>query len=296
MEPLAAAAAATIPMALVYSWRRRAPITLTLVVVMLVTFILGYIAETTSPGAAVGFYTDLAVYRIGPLHAPPWSYVTSLFLHADLTHLAFNLIFLVFLGPMLEERIGPLRWGILFFAGGVVATIAFELIRYDTPAYVLLGASGALSAIFGGFGRLYPWVRIRLFIPFPMPPLPVLYYVIGFTVLQFLLAVVARGAGVAWEAHVAGLVFGFAAAPLVLRIPDWRRAPPVRDFSILRSLATTHELEEIYEHVSRESLREAQDAWLERFAAKARCPTCGKPLNWDRGMMRSECGWRAKIG
>lgn len=296
MEPLAAVAALSIPVALLYSWWRKAPITLTLAVAMLVTFILGYIAARSSPAGGEDFLLSLAVFRIGPVHSEPWTYVTMMFIHADLTHLLFNLLFLIFLGPMLEERIGPFRWGVLFLAGGVFATVVFELLQYQSPVYVLLGASGALSAVFGAFGRLYPWVRIRLFVPFPLPLLPVLYYVIGFVVLEFFLALVFRGSGIAWEAHVAGLVFGFATAPIVMRIPDRTRVLAVRDFSGLRPLVMGRDLEEIYDHLSRESLREAQEAWLEKFARKAKCPQCGLPLNWSRGSLRSECGWKLKVG
>ena len=300
MEPLAAIAATTIPVALLYSWRRKSPLSLTLAAAIIITFAIGYIDRLISPTFGEQFLLDLAVYRFNlpgtSLHSAPWTYITMMFLHFDLTHLAFNMLFLIFLGPMLEERIGPLRWGLLFFVGGVFATIAFELIRFQLPAYLLLGASGGLSAIFGAFGRLHPWVRIRLFFPFPLPPTPVLYYVIGFVVLEFFLALVFRGSGIAWEAHVAGLVFGFATAPIVMRIPDRKRVLAVRDFSGLRPLVMGRDLEEIYDHLSRESLREAQEAWLEKFARRAKCPQCGLPLKWSRGSLRSDCGWKLKVG
>ena len=296
MEPLAIIAAATIPIAIVYSWRRKAPLSLTFAVAMLLTFILGYVADQISPARGFAFVLDLAVYRTTLFHSGPVAYVTTIFLHAGLTHLLFNLLFLVFFGPLLEERIGSLRWGVLFLVGGIVATLAFELIRFSLSIYLLLGASGALSAIFGAFGRLYPRERIRLFIPLPLPPLPVIYYVIGFIVIEFLLAVTGTAAGIAWEAHVAGVAFGFAAAPLVMKIPSRVRAATPRDFQVLRPLVTRHELDEIYGHLSREPMREVQDAWLEQFARKAACPECAKPLAWDRGALRSECGWKMRLG
>lgn len=296
MEPLAIIAATTIPIAIVYSWRRKAPLSLTFAVTMLLTFILGYVADQISPSRGFAFIFDLAVYRVASFHSGPAAYVTTIFLHAGPTHLLFNLLFLVFFGPLLEERIGSLRWGVLFLVGGIVATLAFELIRFSLFTYLLLGASGALSAVFGAFGRLYPRERIRLFIPFPVPPLPVIYYVIGFLVIEFLLSVSSAIPGVAWEAHVAGVAFGFAAGPLVMKIPSRVRAATVRDFQVLRPLVTRHELEEIYGHLSREPMREAQDAWLEQFARKAACPMCAKPLAWDRGALRSECGWKMRLG
>src|SRR3972149_5267688 len=82
------------------------------------------------------FLLSLAVVRIGPVHSEPWTYVTMMFIHADLTHLLFNLLFLIFLGPMLEERIGPVPWGGLFLAGGGFATVVFELLLYQSPGDV----------------------------------------------------------------------------------------------------------------------------------------------------------------
>ncbi len=299
MEPLSAVAAVTIPAAILYAGWRKAPLSLTLAVAMLASFVLGVVAGRLDPFlGALRFELDLGVWRFGGGHSGPLSYVTVLFLHANLFHLLFNVAFLILLGPILEERIGPLRWAVLFFAGGLVATLVFEAVHLG-DRYLLLGASGALSAVFGAFGRLYPRERISLWIPIPLPPMPAIYYVIGFVVVQLLFSVISLGAGpfggIAWEAHIGGLAFGFAAAPLVMRIPGRRKAERIRDFSVLRPLVAGRELDEIYGHVSGETLPEAQDAWLEKFARKAACPRCGKPLRWARGAMRSECGWKLRI-
>src|SRR2546425_1259424 len=157
MDLLSAVAAATIPAAVGYTAWRKAPLSLTLAVATLATFGLGISASRLDPASGLErFWLDLAVYRFGADHSGPLSYLTMLFLHADLFHILFNLLFLILIGPLLEERIGPLRWGVLFFAGGLVSTLAFEAIHYRDPGYLLLGASGALSAVFGAFGRLYP--------------------------------------------------------------------------------------------------------------------------------------------
>ena len=300
MELLSALAAAAVPVAILYAAWRKAPLSLTLAVAMLASFVLGVVAGRLEGfGGTFRFEEDLGVWRLGADHSGPLSYVTVLFLHADLFHLLFNVAFLILLGPILEDRIGGLRWGVLFFAGGVVATLVFEAVHLSDPGYLLLGASGALSAVFGAFGRLYPWERISLWVPIPLPPMPVIYYVIGFVVVQLLFSAINLGAGpfggIAWEAHVGGLAFGFAAAPLVMRIPGRRKAERARDVSMLKPLVAGRELDEIYTHLSKETLPEAQDAWLERFARKAACPKCGRPLVYRRRALRSECGWSLKV-
>ena len=312
VEILSSIAALTIPAAIVYAWRRKALLSLAFAVAILGVFILGEIAGTLGPAAGRQFTLDLAVWEdregdlfgSGAVHSSPLTYVTMMFVHANFLHLLFNLVFLILMGPMLEERIGSPRWGVLYFAGGLVATFVFEVIHWPDPAYILVGASGALSAVFGALGRLYPRERISMWIPLPVPvpfpPQPVIYWVVGFIIVQFVLWAINFGnllSGVAVEAHIAGLAFGFAMAPAVMRIPSKKggERKRIRDFSVLKPLAVGRELDEMYGMLVKETLPEAQDAWLEKFAAKAPCPKCGKPLRYRRGALRSECGWKLRV-
>jgi len=299
VDPISIAAALTVPAAIAYAWWRKAPLCLILAVAMLESFALGTLAGVVDPGSGLDrFWTDLALWRLGPYHSGPLSYITMMFLHANLFHLLFNLLFVIGLGPLFEDRVGPLRWGVLFFVGGVFANLAFEAVNVADPFYMLLGASGGLSAVFGAFGRLYPRERVSMWVFVPLPAVPVIYLVIGFVVVQLLLSLVAFGPllAIAWSAHVAGVVFGFAVAPLVMRIPSRRKRPEkARDVSALKPLVHGPELDEIYGHLSGETLPEAQEAWLERFAARAACPRCGKRLAYRRRAFRSECGWTLKL-
>ncbi len=299
VDPVSIVATLTIPAAIGYAWWRKAPLCLTLAVAMLASFALGALAGLLDPRSGLDrFWTDLALWRLGPDHSGPLSYITMMFLHANLFHLLFNLLFVIGLGPLFEDRVGPLRWGVLFFVGGVFANLVFEAVNYASPFYVLLGASGGLSAVFGAFGRLYPRERVSMWILFPLPAMPVIYLVIGFILVQLLLSLVAFGPllAVAWVAHAAGAAFGFAVAPVVMRIPSKRRPREKRrDFSALKPLLRGPDLDEIYGHLSGETLPEARQAWLERFALRASCPQCGKPLRYSRGAMRSECGWVLRL-
>ena len=299
MDPLSVAAALTIPAAIAYAWWRKAPLSLTFAVAIILVYALGYAASLTDPPfGGFRFQLELSLSQLPYFgHSGPWTYVTSLFVHANFLHLAFNLLFLFLLGPMLEDRIGSLRWGILFLVGGVVAAAGFELVRWGS-SYILLGASGALSAVFGAFGRLYPRERISMWVPVPLPPLPAIYYVLGFLVVETLLAFApfTADSGIAWEAHVIGLAFGFAAAPLVMRIPAKARVRSVAvDAAKLEPLATTRELRAILDDLKAADLPETKLAWLEKFAAKASCPHCGGPLRLRRSAVTSTCGWRLRF-
>lgn len=295
MEPISIAAAAAIPAAILYSWLRKAPLSLTLTIAMIGIFLV-VTASATFGGAGLGeaVLLDLALSKIGPTYSPATTWVTSMFTHAGFAHLALNLIFLIALGPLLEERIGGLRFGVTFFAGGLVATAVFVLANFAVPSYILLGASGGLSAVFGAFGRLFPRERIRMWLlVVSLPPLPAIYFVIGYIAIQFLITPLFPG--IAWEAHIGGAAFGFAFAPLIMRLRGPQRVARVRDVSALRPLAAGPDLEEAYDHLSTETLPEAQRAWLERFAAKAKCPACSGPLRLRRTTLSSDCGWKLRV-
>src|SRR3989338_8864705 len=86
--------------------------------------------------------------------AHPWTFVTSIFLHAGLTHLFFNMWALFVFGPLLERRIGEKKFYALFFLSGIVGNLAFVLFY---PANVLgLGASGAIFGVIGALAVLMP--------------------------------------------------------------------------------------------------------------------------------------------
>ncbi len=141
-----------------------------------------------------------AAGRWGPL-------VTALFLHANLLHLIGNLVFLAVFGRGLEDRIGAAGVIGTFLAGGLVAFLAFVLVRPDETLPVL-GASGAVAAIMGAFLVLQPRRRI----------LSVVYaagfqvvYLPAWAVLSFFFAsqfFTTPGEQIAWEAHVTGMIFG----------------------------------------------------------------------------------------
>ena len=91
------------------------------------------------------------------------------------------------------------------------------------------------------------------------------------------------------------MAFGFGAAPLVMRIPSGRKktVEPL-DVAALEPLATTRELREILVELKASDLPDLRDAWLDAFAAKARCPQCDGPLRHRRGKLASACGWRVR--
>lgn len=93
----------------------------------------------------------------------PWRLVTSMFLHASVTHLFFNMYALFLFGPLVEQRIGPKRFLGLYLLTGVLAAFIGAFI-YDAA----LGASGAIMGIIGVLVVLNPDLKLLLFFVLPM--------------------------------------------------------------------------------------------------------------------------------
>ena len=81
--------------------------------------------------------------------------ISSIFIHADLNHLAFNMLSLYFLGTLFEQQmisvygvqLGSVNFILLYLLGGVASEI-YPFIRHqDDPYYRSLGASGAVSGV-----------------------------------------------------------------------------------------------------------------------------------------------------
>ncbi|MFH1022985.1 MAG: rhomboid family intramembrane serine protease [Planctomycetota bacterium] len=146
----------------------------------------------------------------------PETLVTSIFLHGGIAHLLGNMLFLWIAGDNVEDRVGHIRYLLLYLFLGVAAGAAHVIFN---PASLLpcVGASGAISGVLAGYLVLFPGARIRfafIFVifrlfSFPMPAL----VAIGFWFLeQVFLAHLARVEAVtqvAYDAHIGGFSAGF---------------------------------------------------------------------------------------
>ena len=148
---------------------------------------------------------------------------TSMFMHGGWLHLAGNMIFLWIFGNNVEDSMGRVRYALFYLLGGLAAALAQVAISPDSTV-PLVGASGAIAAVLGGYALLYPRARVLtlfffFFIFFIEVPALVLLGLWIFT--QFLPAVgqlatpeLGEGGGVAYWAHIGGFLFGLAAIKL----------------------------------------------------------------------------------
>jgi rhomboid protease GluP len=217
-----------------------------------------------------------------------YTILTSMYAHADLMHILFNVLGLAFIGMIFEQRIGTRPFIVLYLLSGLVGTLVFAAVNWSDLVLVV-GASGAISGVLGAFARLYPNERMSMFIMFfPLPPMPI-WVIVG--IFVFLQIVFLGGqSNIAVEAHLGGLVAGVLLAPLVVRLPVHRRVKKMVSLSSLRRMATTPELKVILRRIEDEEFPDVRSAWIEEFLHTATCPQCGAPLKIRRDGIMCERG------
>jgi membrane associated rhomboid family serine protease len=153
------------------------------------------------PAAYTGGSTDL----LSQVAAP----ITYQFLHGGWIHLLVNMVTLAAFGAPVERLLGSRRFILFYLSAGVVAGLVHVLLFSDSVDPVI-GASGAISGIFGGVLMLMRSVGSLTSI------LPVAAIWIGLNVFFGIFGGTPGAAGeqVAWVAHIGGFVYGLAAIRL----------------------------------------------------------------------------------
>ena len=154
-----------------------------------------------------------------PLHL-----LTHMFLHGSWMHLLGNMWFLWIFGNNVEDSMGHLRFVVFYLVCGLVAA-GVQVATTPDSGVPMVGASGAISGVMGGYVVLYPFVRVFVLVPlgffittFALPAWTMIGY---WALIQLLSGVVSLGAeepgGVAFWAHFGGLIAGVVLVKLFAR-------------------------------------------------------------------------------
>ena len=127
-----------------------------------------------------------------------WQPATSMFMHANLTHLLMNMAVLYQFGSLLERRYGSEKFSVIYCIGGVLTSLLsfiyiYVMFKIDGTFINLVGASGAISLLLGILAFLDASSRKGLII----------------AILLMSFVPVAMGVNVAWYAHIIGFALGY---------------------------------------------------------------------------------------
>ena len=165
---------------------------------LIIANIVVFFLEQTVPGVV----NSLAlVPRF--VYLQPWTIVTYMFVHANFTHILFNMLALYFFGPRVEERIGSLRFIMLYAISGISGAILSTVLA---PNAAVIGASGAVFGVMLAFAMFWPHAQIYIMAILPIEARLAVFLMVGLSLWSGLHG---SRTGVADFAHLGGFVGGW---------------------------------------------------------------------------------------
>ncbi|MDQ7071652.1 MAG: rhomboid family intramembrane serine protease [Rhodobacterales bacterium] len=178
-----------------------------------------------SDGRAIGrFFYDWGMIPAvvtdgGDLH----TFITSMFLHGGIMHLAGNMLFLWIFGDNMEDKMGHVGFLLFYLIAGIGAALA-QVIAAPWSLTPMVGASGAIAGVMGSYLLLFPRAKVDIIfifiVFFKIVPIPAWLSLGVWFALQLYngAGAAADGAGVAYWAHAGGFIVG-----VVLTLPIFLR-------------------------------------------------------------------------
>jgi len=202
--------------------RTTTPITWALIAINVAIFLIGYLDPTTR----------LEIFRNGAQipqlidTGEVWRLFSAMFLHANFTHMLFNMWALYLFGPAIERRFGPVSFAAIYLAAGLGGGSLYHVLGRLSPA---VGASGAIFGLMGAllaatfrqrhtpagravFSQLMLLLLINQSLPFLIP-------------------------NIAWEAHLGGLIAGVLIAAAWDKVPHGTRTGDLQRLMIAGAVA-----------------------------------------------------------
>ncbi len=180
--------------------------TLALIAINVVVFLVGQLTHQ---------YDRMLSFTPAYAFDMPWTFVTSMFMHANITHLFFNMFTLFIFGMVLESRMRWWEFFLFYLAAGIVGNFAMMGMAYSglfpspiesLPAELIpgVGASGAIMGVLGALALVTPHLRMyAMLIPVPVPMwVGVIIFAVFNIAISFAPTLIGTGA------HLGGLAAG----------------------------------------------------------------------------------------
>jgi membrane associated rhomboid family serine protease len=173
------------------------------------------------------FSVDTAVFGL-----QVWRFITLQFLHANIQHIAYNMIALFFFGPIVEQYLGSRRYLAFYLLSGIASGASCVIlwgahILNMHPATPLIGASGSIFGVLIAAATIAPNVTIMFDFFIPMKLRTMAWIMVGIAAYT----VIFNGNNAGGEAaHLGGAAAGLALIhyPQVLNFANFRRGPRMR--------------------------------------------------------------------
>jgi membrane associated rhomboid family serine protease len=154
------------------------------------------------------------------LKTRPWTVLTYMFVHEDIFHIAFNMLWLYWMGQIFEEYLGWRKFTFVYIAGGLAGAVFFIVLSNLVPAFHIMGstigASASVMALITATATLLPNYSIGLMF---FGSIKLRWLAIGYVVLDLIL--IPKGNVGGQLAHLGGALMGFLYIYFLQRGNDW---------------------------------------------------------------------------
>lgn len=199
-------------------------ITWGLIAINVVVFLLYYPSIGGDEAQLIAFYNTWGLVPQSVLEdGDATTILTSMFLHGGWMHLIGNMLFLWIFGDNLEDLMGHFGFVVFYLASGAAAA-GGQILSDPSSTLPMVGASGAIAGVMGGYLLMFPRARIDILVIlviiikiFTIPAWLMLGLWFGLQLVSGL-SMDLVGGGVAYWAHAGGFVAG-----VVLALPVWLR-------------------------------------------------------------------------
>ncbi len=142
----------------------------------------------------------------------PWRLFTYMFLHGSVLHVAFNMLWLWWMGRPVEEQLGPRNFLVIYFGAGIGGALINLVFSPFFSATITIGASGAVFGMMVAFAMLFPRIPIMLLF---FPPIEARFLVAGLIAIDLLF--ISSADNVARIVHLGGAFWGYILLKLYLQ-------------------------------------------------------------------------------
>ena len=185
-----------------------------LIALNVLIFVIQISSDAPTEHAIVASFGATPAALIRDVHAtsavpPELTLATSMFLHGGWDHLLGNMVYLWVFGDDIEEALGWARFLVFYLLCGVLAALAFVAL-YPHSMTPLVGASGAISGVLAAYLLLRPCAKVSVFVLRVVVRVRAYWVIGGWILLQLFYFGSQTNDGVAYGAHLGGLVAGAA--------------------------------------------------------------------------------------
>ena len=180
---------------------------------LIIINVLVYAADYVLQKQGIYLGNILALFSLQSGNFQLWQPLSYMFMHANLTHIFFNMFALWMFGAAMENFWGTKRFLVYYLACGIGAGLLYMLLP---RMHVTVGASAAVYGLLLAFGMTFPNEYIYLYF---LMPIKTKWFVTGMIVIELLQGIFYSYDGVAHFAHLGGMLIGF------LLIMWWRKHP-----------------------------------------------------------------------